>query len=118
VIFHGVADTTVPIGKGRPALSFSSCGSQVVTTELHTFAGLRTFSTRFPRSHAASALLFDLFLDRYVINPRPFLPNVVDGADVASHPSSLISARPSRRSSPSGIDRCRRRRTRRFSCGF
>jgi len=72
VIFHGVADTTVPIESSQRF--FQLLRDAGVTTELHTFAGAPHIFDQVPAFAAASALLFDLFLDRYVINPRPFLP--------------------------------------------
>jgi hypothetical protein len=43
-----------------------------VESELHTFAGAPHIFDQSPDYAVAAALLFDLFLDRYVLNPRPF----------------------------------------------
>ena len=72
VIFHGVADTTVPIESSQKF--FELLRAAKVTTELHTYAGAPHIFDQVPEFAAASALMFDLFVDRYVLNPRPFLP--------------------------------------------
>ena len=72
VIFHGVADTTVPIESSQTL--FQRLRDAKVTTELHTYAGAPHVFDQVPAFAAASALLFDLFVDRYILNPRPFLP--------------------------------------------
>ncbi len=72
VFFHGVADTTVPIESSQKF--FQMLRDAKVTTELHTYAGAPHIFDQVPEFAAASALMFDLFLDRYILNPRPFLP--------------------------------------------
>ena len=72
VFFHGVADTTVPMESSQKF--FQMLRDAKVTTELHTYAGAPHIFDQVPAFAAASALMFDLFVDRYVINPRPFLP--------------------------------------------
>jgi len=72
VFFHGVADTTVPIESSQKF--FQMLRDAKVTTELHTYAGAPHIFDQVPEFAAASALMFDLFVDRYILNPRPFLP--------------------------------------------
>lgn len=70
MLLHGVADTTVPIESSQRF--FELLRKAGVTTELHTFAGAPHVFDQAPDFAAAAAQMFDLFLDRYVINPRPF----------------------------------------------
>ena len=71
IFFHGVADTTVPIESTLKF--FQALRDAKVTTELHTYAGAPHVFDQVPEYAAASATMFDLFIDRYVINPRnPF----------------------------------------------
>jgi acetyl esterase/lipase len=73
IIFHGVADTTVPIESSQTF--FQALRDAKVATELHTYAGAPHVFDQVPEYAAASAMMFDLFIDRYVINPRnPFPP--------------------------------------------
>ena len=72
VIFHGVADTTVPIESSQRF--FQLLRDAGVSTELHSFAGAPHIFDHVPEFTAACALLADLFIDRYVIKPRPFPP--------------------------------------------
>jgi acetyl esterase/lipase len=72
VFFHGVADTTVPVESSQRF--FQMLRDAKVPTELHTFAGAPHLFDQVPEFAEASALMFDLFVDRYVLNPRPFLP--------------------------------------------
>jgi acetyl esterase/lipase len=72
VFFHGVADTTVSIESSQKF--FQMLRDAKVTTELHTYAGAPHIFDQVPEFAAASALMFDLFVDRYILNPRPFLP--------------------------------------------
>jgi acetyl esterase/lipase len=70
VIFHGVADTTIPIESSQRF--FQLLRDVDVPAELHSFAGAPHSFDRVPEFAAACTQLADLFLDRYVINPRPF----------------------------------------------
>jgi acetyl esterase/lipase len=72
IFIHGTADTTVPMESSQKF--FQMLRDVKVTTELHTYAGAPHIFDQVPEFAAASALMFDLFVDRYIINPRPFLP--------------------------------------------
>ncbi len=72
IFFHGVADTTVPMESSQKF--FQMLRDVKVTTELHTYAGAPHIFDQVPAFAQASALMFDLFVDRYILNPRPFLP--------------------------------------------
>ena len=68
VLFHGVADTTVPIESSQRF--FQLLRDAAVPAELHSFAGAPHVFDREPAFADACARLADLFLDRHVINPR------------------------------------------------
>lgn len=70
VIFHGVADTTIPIESSQRF--FQLLRDVDVPTELHSFAGAPHSFDRVPEFAAACTHLADLFIDRYVTNPRAF----------------------------------------------
>jgi acetyl esterase/lipase len=70
VLFHGVADTTVPIESSQRF--FQLLRDAKVPSEFHSFAGAPHIFDRVPEYASACAQLADLFLDRHVINPRPF----------------------------------------------
>ena len=68
VLFHGVADTTVPIESSQRL--FQRLRDAKVPAELHSFAGQAHIFDRDPPFAVACARLADLFLDRQVFNPR------------------------------------------------
>jgi acetyl esterase/lipase len=72
VLFHGVADTTVPIESSQRFMQLLRDAG--VTTELHTFAGAPHAFDSMPEAASACALLADFFFDRYIVNPRAFPP--------------------------------------------
>jgi acetyl esterase/lipase len=77
VIFHGLADVTVPPESSEHLLHvLRSFGAPV---ELHTFAGVPHDFDSHPEFADACASLSDFFLDRYVLNPRTFPPFVGGG---------------------------------------
>lgn len=67
VLFHGVADTTVPIESSQRL--FQLLRDAKVVAEFHSFAGQQHIFDRQPEFAASCAQLADLFLDRYVIKP-------------------------------------------------
>jgi len=70
VLFHGVADTTVPIESSQRF--FQLLRDAKVPSEFHSFAGAPHIFDRVPEYASACAQVADVFLDRHVINPRPF----------------------------------------------
>lgn len=68
VLFHGVADTTVPIESSQRL--FQLLRNATVASELHSFAGVAHIFDRDPKFAVACADLADLFLDKNVLNPR------------------------------------------------
>jgi acetyl esterase/lipase len=68
VLFHGVADTTVPIESSQRF--FQRLRDAKVPAEFHSFAGQAHIFDRDPAFAVACARLADLFLDRQVFNPR------------------------------------------------
>ena len=68
VLFHGVADTTVPLESSQRF--FQMLRDAGVPAELHSFAGVDHIFDRDPAFAVACARLADLFLDRHVITPR------------------------------------------------
>lgn len=72
VIFHGLADVTVPPeSSGR--LLHTLRGAEVAS-ELHTFYGVPHEFDTHPEFADACAPLTDFFLDRTVLNPRTYPP--------------------------------------------
>ena len=72
VLFHGVADTTVPLESSQRFMQLLRDAG--VTTELHTFAGAPHAFDSMPEAASTCALLADFFFDRYIVNPRSFPP--------------------------------------------
>lgn len=70
VLFHGVADTTVPIESSQRF--FQLLRDAKVPSEFHSFAGAPHIFDRVPEFAVACAQVADLFVDRHVIDPRPF----------------------------------------------
>jgi dipeptidyl aminopeptidase/acylaminoacyl peptidase len=62
VLFHGVADTTVPIESSQRF--FQLLRDRKVTSEFHSFAGQPHIFDREPAFAVACAQLADLFIDR------------------------------------------------------
>jgi acetyl esterase/lipase len=76
VLFHDVADSTIPIESSQRF--FQLLRDAEVPSELHSFAGAPHSFDRVAEFAAVCTQLTDLFIDRYVINPRPF-PSVQEG---------------------------------------
>ena len=72
VLFHGLADTTVPPESSQQFLQLLR--DAVVPAELHTFAGVPHEFVQHAEFAEATAQITDLFFDRYVINPRTYPP--------------------------------------------
>ena len=72
VLFHGVADTTVPLESSQRFMQLLRDAG--VVTELHTFAGAPHAFDSMPEAASACALLADFFFDRYIVSPRAFPP--------------------------------------------
>jgi acetyl esterase/lipase len=70
LLFHGLADTTVPPESSQEFLKLLRDAN--VPAELHTFAGVPHEFDQNPEFAVATAQLADFFFDRYVINPRAF----------------------------------------------
>lgn len=68
VLFHGVADTTVPIESSQRF--FQRLRDAKVPAEFHSFAGQQHIFDRDPAFAVACAQLADLFLSRNLANPR------------------------------------------------
>jgi acetyl esterase/lipase len=82
VIFHGLADVTVPPESSEHLLQvLRSAG---VPSELHTFAGVPHEFDSHPEFAEACANLTDFFLDREVLNPRTYPPFRPGGAGTRS----------------------------------
>jgi acetyl esterase/lipase len=72
IIFHGLADVTVPPESSERLLhALRGAG---VPCELHTFAGVPHEFDTHPEFAEACAPLTDFFLDRTVLNPRTYPP--------------------------------------------
>jgi acetyl esterase len=72
IIYHGLADVTVPPESSINLLSVLRGAS--VPSELHTFAGVPHEFDMHPEFAEACAALTDFFLDREVLNPRTYPP--------------------------------------------
>lgn len=72
VIFHGLADVTVPPESSERLLQ--ALRGSGVPAELHTFAGVPHEFDGHPEFAEACANLTDFFLDREVLNPRTYPP--------------------------------------------
>jgi acetyl esterase/lipase len=72
VIFHGLADVTVPPESSEHLLQVLR-GSGV-PAELHTFAGVPHEFDNHPEFAEACANLTDFFMEREVLNPRTYPP--------------------------------------------
>jgi len=72
ILFHGLADTTVPPESSQQFLQLLRDAN--VPSELHTFAGVPHEFVQHPEFAEATAQLTDFFFDRHVINPRTYPP--------------------------------------------
>jgi acetyl esterase/lipase len=70
VLFHGLADVTVPPESSMEFLKVLREAN--VPSELHTFAGVPHEFVGIPEFADATAPLADFFLERYVINPKTY----------------------------------------------
>jgi acetyl esterase/lipase len=72
IIFHGLADVTVPLESSQRLLQVLRGAS--VPSELHTFAGVPHEFDSHPEFADACANLTDFFLEREVLHPRTYPP--------------------------------------------
>jgi len=72
IIFHGLADVTVPPESSEHLLQ--ELRRAGVPSELHTFAGVPHEFDSHPEFAEACAPLIDFFLDRNILNPRTYPP--------------------------------------------
>ena len=72
IIFHGLADVTVPPESSEHLLQ--ELRRAGVPSELHTFAGVPHEFDSHPEFAEACAPLVDFFLDRNILNPRTYPP--------------------------------------------
>jgi acetyl esterase/lipase len=72
IVFHGLADVTVPPESSLHLLEVLRGAG--VPSELHTFAGVPHEFDSHPEFAEACANLTDFFLDREVLNPRTYPP--------------------------------------------
>jgi acetyl esterase/lipase len=70
MLFHGLADVTVPPESSQEFLKLLRDAS--VPAELHTFAGVPHEFVSIPEFAELTAQLVDFFLERQVINPRTY----------------------------------------------
>ena len=70
ILHHGLADTTVPPESSQEFLKVLRGAG--IPSELHEFAGVPHGFDAVQEFADATARLNDLFLDRYVVNPRPY----------------------------------------------
>ena len=70
LLFHGLADTTVPPESSQDFLQLLRQAN--VASELHTFAGVPHEFVSIPEFSESTAALVDFFLERHVINPRTY----------------------------------------------
>jgi acetyl esterase/lipase len=78
VIFHGLADVTVPPESSEHLLQVLRAAG--VPAELHTFAGVPHEFDGHPEFAEACANISDFFLEREVLNPRTYPPFRPGGA--------------------------------------
>jgi acetyl esterase/lipase len=70
ILLHGTADTTYAVENSLKL--FGALKEAGVAAELHTFPGLGHIFDNHIEFADLSARIIDLFLDRYVVNPREF----------------------------------------------
>jgi acetyl esterase/lipase len=79
IIFHGLADVTVPPESSEHLLQ--ELRRAGVPSELHTFAGVPHEFDSHPEFAEACAPLIDFFLDRQILHPRTYPPFAPGGRD-------------------------------------
>lgn len=72
VLFHGLADVTVPPESSADFLKLLRDAN--IPSELHTFAGVPHEFVGIPEFAESTSQLVDFFLEREVINPRTYPP--------------------------------------------
>ena len=72
VIFHGTADTTIPLESSERL--FKQLRDAQVPVELHAIAGVPHVFDSSPEFARSAGALADFFIDRHVINPRTLPP--------------------------------------------
>lgn len=72
IIFHGLADVTVPPESSEHLLQ--ELRRAGIPSELHTFSGVPHEFDSHPEFAEACAPLIDFFLDRNILNPRTYPP--------------------------------------------
>ena len=72
VLFHGLADVTVPPESSQNFLKDLRAAN--IPSELHLFAGVPHEFVGIPEFAESTSLLGDFFLERHVINPRTYPP--------------------------------------------
>jgi acetyl esterase/lipase len=72
VIFHGTADTTIPLESSERL--FKQLRDAQVPVELHAIAGVPHVFDSSPEFARSAGTLADFFIDRHVINPRTLPP--------------------------------------------
>jgi len=72
VLFHGLADVTVPPESSMDFLK--QLREANIPSELHTFAGVPHEFVGIPEFAESTAALVDFFLERHVINPKTYPP--------------------------------------------
>lgn len=70
VLFHGLADVTVPPESSAESLKLLREAN--IPSELHTFAGVPHEFVSIPEFAESTAQLADFFLERHVINPKTY----------------------------------------------
>jgi acetyl esterase/lipase len=72
VLFHGLADVTVPPESSQDFLKELRAAN--IPSELHTFAGVPHEFVGIPEFAESTSALADFFIERHVINPRTYPP--------------------------------------------
>jgi len=72
VLFHGLADVTVPPESSMDFLK--QLREANIPSELHTFAGVPHEFVGIPEFAESTAALADFFLERHIINPKTYPP--------------------------------------------
>jgi hypothetical protein len=70
VLFHGLADVTVPAESSMEFLKMLRDAN--IPSELHTFAGVPHEFVGIPEFAESTSHLADFFLERHVINPKTY----------------------------------------------
>jgi acetyl esterase/lipase len=72
ILFHGLADVTVPPESSMEFLK--QLRDAKIASELHTFAGVPHEFVGIPEFAESTSQLADFFIERHVINPRTYPP--------------------------------------------